>query len=194
VCIERDRADTGQTAEAGRSNEFILINPLAAKDSGQTRTQRRRKMATWQDRATRGLTLFEASSSDEGDRTWQIFNHILDEANLDDYISRDFYNVQQTAGGLPEGVSFEQFLAMISGHVRDELEGSSFDDSVSDDDFRAAALSFDDNIRRHMKFLNSVVHQAAAGEVHLKLWDKILRKRDQAMSIYSCYRDYLVDA
>ena len=33
-------------------------------------------MATWQDRANRALVLFEASSSDEGDRTFQIFNHV----------------------------------------------------------------------------------------------------------------------
>jgi hypothetical protein len=118
-------------------------------------------MATWQDRAQRGLTLFEAAGSDEGDRTWQICNHILDENHLDDYISRDFFNVQQTAGGLPEAVSFEQFLSMISGHVRIELEGSSFDESLGDDDFQTAALTFDDNIRRHIRFLNGAVHQAA---------------------------------
>jgi len=39
-------------------------------------------MATWQERAQRGLTLFEAGSSNEGDRTWQIFNHIPDENNF----------------------------------------------------------------------------------------------------------------
>ena len=150
-------------------------------------------MATWQDRAQRGLTLFEGSS-EEGDRTWQIFNHILDESNLDDYISRDFFNVQQTAGGLPEGTSFEQFLAMVSGHVRDELQGSSFDDDLSDDDFRSAALTFDDSIRRHIRFLNGVVHQGAAGEVHLTLWDRILSARSDGSSIYSCYGEFLVDA
>ncbi len=151
-------------------------------------------MATWQARAQRGLTLFEGSGSDEGDRTWQIFNHILDESNRDDYISRDFFNVQQTAGGLPEGVSFEQFVSMISGHVRSELEGSSFDESLGDDDFRVAALAFDDNIRRHIRFLNGVVHQAAPGEVHRSLWDLILGARNESNSIYSCYREYLVDA
>lgn len=151
-------------------------------------------MATWQDRAQRGLTLFEAAGGDEGDRTWQICNHILDESHLDDYISRDFFNVQQTAGGLPEGVSFEQFLSVISGHVRSELEGSSFDESLGDDDFQTAALTFDDNIRRHIRFLNGVVHQAAFGEVHRGLWDLILSARDDSTSIYSCYRDFLVDA
>lgn len=151
-------------------------------------------MSTWQDRAQRGLTLFEGAGSEEGDRTWQILNHILDENNLDEYISRDFFNVQQTAGGLPATMSFEQFVAMISGHVRAELEGSSFDDDLGDDDFRTAALTFDDNIRRHIRFLNGVVHQAAPGEVHLGLWEGILRARGESNSVYSCYRELLVDA
>ena len=151
-------------------------------------------MATWQDRAHRGLTLLEGSGDAEGDRTWQIFNHILDESKRDDYISHDFFNVQQTAGGLPEGVSFEQYVAMISGHVRSELEGSSFNEDLGDGDFRTAALTFDDNIRRHMRFLNGVVHQAAAGEVHRGLWELILSSRNDDNSIYTCYRDFLVDA
>jgi hypothetical protein len=150
-------------------------------------------MVNWQDRAHRGLTLFEGAGSAEGDRTWQIFNHILDESKLDDYISRDFFNVQQTAGGLPEGMSLEQFISMICGHVRTELEGSSFDEDHSDDDFRTGALTFDDNIRRHIRFLNGVVHQAAPGEVHRSLWDMILSVRNESSSIYSCYRDFLVD-
>ena len=151
-------------------------------------------MATWQDRARRGLTLFEGSGSDEGDRTWQLCNHVLEEGHLDDYISRDFFNVQQTAGGLPAGVSFAQFLSMISGHIRDELEGSSFDEGLSDDDFRTAALTFDDNIRRHIRFLNGVVHQAAPGEVHRGLWERILGLRNDGSSIYSCYKSFLLDA
>jgi hypothetical protein len=151
-------------------------------------------VATWQDRAQRGLTLFDGSGDGEGNRTWQILNHILDESKRDDYISRDFFNVQQTAGGLPEGVSFEQYVSMISGHVRSELGGSSFDDGLGDDDFRTAALTFDDVIRRHIRFLNGVVHQAAAGEVHRSLWQMILGARSDSNSIYTCYRDFLVDA
>jgi hypothetical protein len=149
---------------------------------------------SWQDRAYRALNLLEGSGSEEGDRTWQIVNHVLDESHRDDYISRDFYNVQQTAGGLPEGVSFDDYVGMISGHVRSELESSSFDESMSDDDFRTAALSFDDSIRRHIRFLNGVVHQGAPGEVHVGLWDRILASRNDGSSIYSCYSDYLVDA
>ena len=148
----------------------------------------------WQDSANRGLYLFEGSSDDPGDKTWQIFNHVLDENNSDTYISRDFYNVQQTAGGLPDSLSFDQFLGMIQGHVRNELEGSSFSGDISDEDFKQAALTFDDNIRRHIRFLNGVVHQGAPGEVHVALWNLILESRGDSRSIYSCYSDYLIDA
>jgi hypothetical protein len=151
-------------------------------------------MSDWQSRANRGLVLFEGSTEDTKDRTWQIFNHVLDESNNDDYISKDFFNVQQTAGGLPEGIEFTDFLERISGHVRQDLEGSNFDDEASDEDFIAAALTIDDNIRRHIRFLNGVVHQAAAGEVHLKLWSFILGSRETPQSVYSLYKDYLVDA
>jgi hypothetical protein len=76
-------------------------------------------------------------------------NHVLEETKRDDYISRDFYNVQQTAGGSPEGVSFDGYLAAITGHVRDELMSGSFDEVLGDEDIRTAALTFDDSIRRH---------------------------------------------
>jgi hypothetical protein len=151
-------------------------------------------MASWQDRASRGLTLFEGAGSDEGDRTWQILNHVLDESNRDDYISKDFFNVQQTAGGLPPDMTFEQFVALVAGHVRTELEGGGFDEGLSDEDFKTSALTFDEVIRRHIRFLNGVVHQAAAGKVHLGLWNLILDSRADSASIYSCYRDFLVDA
>jgi hypothetical protein len=147
----------------------------------------------WEQRAGRGLILFEGDPSDEGDRTWQIFNHILDGTHRDDYVSKDFYNVQQTAGGLPEGYDFDQFLANVLGHVRTELESSSFADDIDDQAFRAAAITFDDNIRRHISFLNGVVHQGAPGEVHVALWNLILSSRSDDNSVYACYRDYLVD-
>jgi hypothetical protein len=138
--------------------------------------------------------MFEGSPDDNEDRSWQIFNHILDESNRDDYISKDFFNVQQTAGGLPEGMSFDDFVAMVAGHVRNQLESGSFDEELADSDFRVGALSFDDSIRRHIQFLNGVVHQAAPGEVHLGLWNLILSSRTDDTSIYALYRDYLVDA
>lgn len=149
-------------------------------------------MSTWKDRANRVLVLFEGSKDDNEDRSWQIMNHVLDEANSDLYISKDFYNVQQTAGGLPDGMSIEKFIAMIAGTVRSQLESSSFSDDLEDADFKIAALSFDDVIRKHISFLNGVVHQIAPGNVHLALWKYILQLRDDDTSIYSCYRDYLV--
>ena len=151
-------------------------------------------MAEWQDRANRALTLFEASPDDAGDRTWQIMNHVLGDGNYDDYVSRDFYNVQQTAGGLPDGVSFESFLASVIGRVKSELSGDGFSEDLGDDDFKTAAVTFDASIRQHIAFLNGVVHQAAPGEVHLNLWNYILAARGNDLSIYALYRDYLVDA
>ncbi len=151
-------------------------------------------MGTWQDNASRVMTLFEGSAVDVEDRTWQIMNHVLDEGHDDRYISHDFFNVQQTAGGLPDGVTFDDFLASVAGHVRPELEGSSFADDLSDDDVKTAALTFDDNIRRHISFLNGVVHQGAPGDVHVQLWNLILQSRSDDASIYACYRDFLVDA
>jgi hypothetical protein len=65
----------------------------------------------------------------------------------------------------------------ILDHMRDDLSKSNFDPELSDDDFRAALMSFGDNIRRHIRFLNGVVHQAAAGEVHRRLWELILDGR-----------------
>jgi hypothetical protein len=150
-------------------------------------------MTLWRDRAYRGLNLIEGDRSDEGEHTWRILNHVLDEQNRDDYVSRDFFNVQQTAGGLPPSFRVDQFVAAISGHVRNELEGGGFE-QASDDDFRRACSTFDDNIRRHIRFLNGVVHQIAPGEVHVALWEHILRSRNDDRSIYACYRDYLVDA
>jgi hypothetical protein len=149
-------------------------------------------MASWQDQAQRGLTLFEGDGSGEGERTRRLLTHVLDEDHRDEYISRDFFNVKQTAGGLPPGFSFDQFLSRIAGHIRPELE--SFGDDLSDEDFRASALTFDDVIRRHIRFLNGVVHQIAPGDVHVRLWELILNSRSNARSVYSCYRDFLVDA
>ena len=147
---------------------------------------------TWQDQANRALTMFEGSTDPNEDRSWQIFNHVLDESNRDDYITHDFFNVQQTAGGLPDGVTFDDFVNLVQGHVRAELD--TFDDQASDDDFRTIALTFDEVIRRHIVFLNGVVHQAAAGQVHVALWNLILSERADDTSIYVLYADFLVDA
>jgi hypothetical protein len=151
-------------------------------------------MSDWREAAGRGLSLLEDDSSDAGVRTKRILRHVLDEGHSDGYISKDFFNVQQTAGGLPDGVSMDFFLSKVTGHVRDDLGSSSFNpDEVSDADVRTALMSFDTNIRRHISFLNGVVHQAAPGEVHRSLWELILASRGDSNSIYSCYADFLVD-
>ena len=78
-------------------------------------------MVDWHQTASRALTLLDGDTSDAGVRTRNIVNHVLDESHRDDFISKDFFNVQQTAGGLPPGVTMSDFLTMITGHVRDSL-------------------------------------------------------------------------
>src|SRR5689334_3285507 len=137
-------------------------------------------MSDWRDVANRGVALLSNNPSQEAARTVCILNHVLNENNSDSYISCDFFNVQQTAGGLDpaSGLTIDQFIAMVTGHVREGgtcgdlgLTGSSFDASLSDDDVRTAYLTFDDVIRRHIQFLNGVVHQIAPGDVHVALWN-----------------------
>lgn len=150
-------------------------------------------MADWRESAKRGISLLDNDDSQEASRTKCIINHVFDESHSDGYISKDFFNVQQTAGGLPDGVTMDQFLAAITGHIREDLAESNFDAEVSDDDFRIALMSFDSNIRRHITFLNGVVHQIGVGDVHRALWNLILDSLKDSNSIYSCYTDYLVD-
>lgn len=156
-------------------------------------------MGDWHDAANRGISLLSGDSSEEATRTVCLLNHVLNENNSDVYISKDFFNVQQTAGGLPEGVSFDQFFSAVAGHVRGAgdsdpgLGSSSFDASLTDDDLRTAFLSFDSNIRRHITFLNGIVHQIAPGDVHVALWNWILSAHDDPTTLYGdCYKDYLV--
>ncbi len=147
---------------------------------------------TWSDRVQRGLSLLD-SSNDEHTVTICMLNKVLD-ANVSDlYISHDFYNVQQTAGGLPDGYSFDQFLAAVGGHIRDEIMSSSFAPEVADADMLASVLTWDSNIRYHFRFLNGIVHQIAAGEVHVKLWNLILDSIKNDNSIYACYRSIIID-
>jgi hypothetical protein len=159
-------------------------------------------MAEWEDRARRGISLLD-NSADEQKRTLCMLNKILDSGNRDDYASKDFFNVQQTAGGLPAGVTFDAFLGMVLGHMRGRepydqtadygLMSNSFAPEVSDDDFKAGVLSFDNVIRQHITFLNGVVHQAAPGDVQVALWNWILDQLKDDTSLYACYRDYLQD-
>ncbi len=156
-------------------------------------------MSDWHDVANRGVSLFSGDSSDAATRTVSILNHVLNESNSDSYLSKDFFNVKQTAGGLPDGVTMDQYLSAIIGHVRGTgdsdpgLGGSSFDASLSDDDLRTALLSFDDNIRQHIQFLNGVVHQIAPGDVHVALWNWILNAHNDPTTLYGdTYKDYIV--
>jgi hypothetical protein len=148
----------------------------------------------WHDVAKRAIAFLQSDTSDAATRTKCMLNHILDESHGDGYISKDFYNVKQTAGGLPPNTTMVQFLAAIMGRLRNGLTSSSFDTSLSDDDFRTAVMSFDSNIRQHITFLNGVVHQAAPGKVHVALWNLILDSLKDPNSLYKCYTDYLVDA
>jgi len=66
-------------------------------------------MAEWEDRANRGIGLLDGST-DEQKHTICMLNRILDTGNRDDYVSKDFFNVQQTAGGLPPDIIFDGFL------------------------------------------------------------------------------------
>jgi hypothetical protein len=161
--------------------------------SPEPTNEKESEMVDWHDSAKRALTMLDGDTSDEGSRTKCMINHILDESHGDGYISKDFYNVQQTAGGLPDTLTMEQFLSMITGHLREELGRSNFEAEMGDDDFRTALMSFDSNIRRHITFLNGTVHQIAPGDVHVALWKLILASRTDPDSIYTCYANYLVD-
>jgi hypothetical protein len=113
-------------------------------------------VSDWNDAARRGLSLLDSDTSAEGTRTKRILNHVLDENHDDGYISKDFYNVQQTAGGLPDNVTMDQFIAAITGHIREGLGSSTFNDDIEDDNFRTALMSFDSNIRHRITFLNGM--------------------------------------
>jgi hypothetical protein len=75
----------------------VRQQPGAAAQRSSARTASHGKehtMADWHDAANRALTLLQSDSSDAGTRTTCIINHVLDENNLDSYISKDFFNVQ----------------------------------------------------------------------------------------------------
>lgn len=189
----QDSASQQTTEDQSEGQQTTEDQSFVSEDTQAPEGQSTKKV-DWRDIAKRAVAFLENDTSAEADRTKCILNHILDESHSDGYISKDFYNVQQTAGGLPNGVSMEQFTAAITGHIRENLTSSSFDPALSDNDFRTAVMSFDSNIRKHITFLNGVVHQIAPGEVHLALWKLILDSRSDPNSLYKCYADYLVDA
>jgi hypothetical protein len=189
-------SDTGSQTTDDQAIQFdqdTVQQALVSQDTQQSQGASGSAL-DWHDVAKRAITFLQSDTSDAATRTTCMLNHILDESHGDGYISKDFYNVKQTAGGLPSGTTMVQFLAAIMGRLRKELASSNFDPSLSDDDFRTAVMSFDSNIRQHITFLNGTVHQAAPGKVHVALWNLILDSRKDPNSLYKCYADYLVDA
>ena len=83
----------------------------------------------------------------------RILNHVLDVSNSDMYISKDFFNVQQTAGGATagryDGIRSSSLLQAMSAEpvtmIRDWVEVVLMN-SLPDDDVRGALLTFDDTI------------------------------------------------
>ena len=149
----------------------------------------------WLSRAQRCVSLLDPSD-DSQTVTICMLNKIQDPDVSDLYISNDFYNVQQTAGGLPDTMTFQQFVDRVAGHLRVELMKDLYAPTVNDDDVRYALLGngmWDTNIRYHFRFLNIQVHQAGAGEVHKALWNLILDSVGNDKSIYSCYRNIFID-
>jgi hypothetical protein len=188
-------SDTGSQTDdqAMQIDQGTVQQALVSQDTQQSQDTSGSTL-NWRDVAKRAIDFLQSDTSDAATRTKCMLNHILDDSHGDGYISKDFYNVKQTAGGLPPGMTMVQFLAAIMGRLRNGLTSSSFDPSLSDDDFRTALMSFDSNIRQHITFLNGTVHQAAPGKVHVALWNLILASRDDSNSLYKCYKDYLVDA
>jgi hypothetical protein len=150
---------------------------------------------TWLTRAQRCVSLLDPTDPPSM-ITIGILNKIQN-ADVDDtFISIDFYNVQQTAGGLPDTMTFQDFLDRVAGHIRVEIMKDLYGPNQSDDDVRQSLLGggkWDANIQHHFRFLNGIVHQIAPGDVHVKLYNWILDHIGDDNSIYSCYRGLIVD-
>jgi len=140
--------------------------------------------------ANRAIKLLDPA---DDSRTICMLKKVQEEGTDDRYVA-DYYNVKQTAGGLPEGVSFEKFLNGISFHMRDQLgKDGVYGSDASDDDVKNGVRTFDTVIRQIFDYLNANVHQAAAGEAHKELWNYILDQTKVSSSLYSCYSSTFVD-
>jgi hypothetical protein len=116
---------TGQSA--ARTTDDQVGKQQTSDDQSQSQEDTRDERtgsADWRQRARRGLTLLQSDTSPDASRTTCMLNHILDDSHSDSYIS-DYFNVQQTAGGLPPDVSIEQFIAGVSTHIRENLATTS---------------------------------------------------------------------
>jgi hypothetical protein len=155
----------------------------------------------WQTRVQRGLALLDSSQPDQA-RTLCMLNKILDTSTRDDFLN-DYFNIQQTAGGLPDSFPFDQFREQVSAHLRQVLniqptmtdnDGNTTAMPEPDDDgLRMQLLAPDHTLVQIFGFLNGTVHQAAPGVVHIGLWNYVLDSTKDDRSIYSCYRDIFVD-
>jgi hypothetical protein len=143
----------------------------------------------YRETANRAIDLLDAS---DDSRTICMLQKVQAEGTDDRYVA-DLYNVKQTAGGLPEGVSFETFLNGVSYRLREQLGKDSLYKDASDDDVRSGVRTYDNVIRQVFTYLNANVHQAAAGEVHKELWNHILDQTKNSSSLYSCYSGTFVD-
>lgn len=131
-----------------------------------------------------------------------MLTKILDAGTRDDFLN-DYFNIQQTAGGLPDNVPFEQFLAQVSAHLRDTMNiqptmtdedgNTTVTPEPDDDGLRQMMLAPDHTIVQIFGFLNGTVHQAAPGVVHTRLWNYVLDSMKDDSSIYACYRDTFID-
>src|SRR5271165_3715829 len=125
--------------------------------------------ALWRQRIQRGLPLLDSSQPDQA-RTICMLSKILDDSARDDFLN-DYYNIQQTAGGLPDTVPFEQFLGQVSAHLRDVMNvqptmtdedgNTTVMPEPDDDGLRQMMLAPDHMIVQIFGFLNGTVHQAA---------------------------------
>ena len=155
----------------------------------------------WRQRIARGIPLLDASQPDQA-RTICMLNKILDTSTRDDFLN-DYYNIQQVAGGLPDGVSIDTFREQVSAHLRatmniqptytDEDGNVTTSPEPDDEGLRQMMVAPDHVIVQIFGFLNANVAQAGAGQVHIALWNYVLDSMKDDNSIYSCYRDVFVD-
>jgi hypothetical protein len=71
-------------------------------------------MGDWRGTAERGWTFLHGEASDEESRTRCLIEHIKNEGNRDDYISKDFFNVLQTSSGRQRMIVRMQAVALAA--------------------------------------------------------------------------------
>jgi len=145
--------------------------------------------ADWKVNAERAKKLLGDSDVDK--RT-KCMGDVALRDGTDDRVANDFWNIQQTAGGLPEHLSFEKFVELVSLKYREYLGKDMWTD-LSDEEFVDGLRPLDGNTLKVFDFLNGTVHQAGAGNAHRCLWNYILFGTHDSDSMYSCYSEVFVD-